>query len=381
MRLPEFIESNIEPILAEWERFARSLPLGAHMSAKELRDDAEDLLRRTVADMRSAQTGDEQQAKSEGRGESSDHSDRLDRSSSAHAKERAAAGFNLVALISEYRALRASVLRLWRQSQPLPAPSDLDDLTRFNESIDQSLSVAVNSFVETMDLSRQMFLAILGHDLRGPLNAMTMSTELLRRTSPPESEAYGLTDLLRSSTASMGRIVNDLLDFTSTALGGVMPISPVEMDLTVLCADVVAEIRAGHPHCKISYERGGEISGLWDPGRLRQVLSNLLENAVHHGDKGCVIELSAGVEGEDAVLRVTNSGPPIAPAILATLFDPLTRARSAQGRRKGSMGLGLYIARQVVTSHGGTIDVTSTADKGTTFTVRLPRKARSRERG
>ncbi len=141
MRLSEFILSHTESILAEWEAFARGIwPAGAAADPAELRDHAEAILRATVADMHSAQTAAEEAAKSAGEGEESAHSDELDNASDEHGVGRIESGFKLVELIAEYRALRASVLRLWRQSEPDPQPQDLDDITRFNESMDQSLA-------------------------------------------------------------------------------------------------------------------------------------------------------------------------------------------------------------------------------------------------
>src|SRR3954471_14405545 len=113
----------------------------------------------------------------------------LDGASDVHAVGRVNSGFDLLEVVAEYRALRASVLRLWRASAPGPDERDIDDVTRFNESIDQSLTMAVASYTRRVERSRQMFLAILGHDLRGPLNAMTMSADLLTLTGGLNAEA------------------------------------------------------------------------------------------------------------------------------------------------------------------------------------------------
>ena len=179
MRLADFILANVEPILAEWEAFARGIWPGAKTDPLTLRDHAEDILRATARDMKSAQTTAQQSDKSKGEGDAGAGSESLDGASDVHAVGRVASGFDLLAVVAEYRALRASVIRLWRESSPDPDRRDLDDLTRFNESIDQSLTEAVRSYTERVDRSRQMFLAILGHDLRNPLNSVTMSAALL----------------------------------------------------------------------------------------------------------------------------------------------------------------------------------------------------------
>src|SRR4051794_5434702 len=182
MRLADFILSNVEPILVEWEAFARSISPGATMNKLALRDHAADILRATARDMMQWQSATQQSDKSKGHGDAGRKSDRLNGASAVHAVERVGSGFDLMEVVAEYRALRASVIRLWRESAPDADERDLADVTRFDEAIDQSLTKAVSSYTEHVDRSRQMFLAILGHDLRNPLNAMMMSAEGLRAT-------------------------------------------------------------------------------------------------------------------------------------------------------------------------------------------------------
>ncbi|MCA1659107.1 MAG: PAS domain S-box protein, partial [Verrucomicrobiaceae bacterium] len=161
MRLADFISANIEPILAEWEVFARVIWPDASGGATDpatLRDDAEDMLRAAVTDMRSDQTDAQQSDKSKGRGDDSPHQARVDRVSLMHGSDRHGSGFDLPAIIAEYRALRASVIRLWSESHPDPDLSDLKDLTRFNESIDQSLTEAVLAYSKLVERERQAAL-------------------------------------------------------------------------------------------------------------------------------------------------------------------------------------------------------------------------------
>src|SRR4051812_27936513 len=158
MRLADFILANIEPILREWEKFARSLAPGSEMEVLALRDDAEAILRASTRDMQTAQTVTQQVNKSKGQGGAGGSaSNRLDGPSSIHGLERVAAGFSLVEVVSEYRALRASVLGLWRKSEPSPDVKDLGDITRFNEAMDQSLAMAVASYTDRVDRSRRCF--------------------------------------------------------------------------------------------------------------------------------------------------------------------------------------------------------------------------------
>lgn len=380
MRLPDFILANIEPILAEWEVFARSIWPGPATDPATLRDHAEDILRATASDMMSAQTATQQSDKSKGDGDAGVHSVRVDRASVLHGAGRVQSGFNLLALVSEYRALRATVIRLWRESAPNPDGRDLNDLTRFNESIDQSLAEAARTYTEAVDRSRQMFLGILSHDLRAPLNAIIMSANVLSLTSELDVESSGLASGISSSAVAMARMVNDLLDFTGAGLGAAMPLSPVAMDLEKLCQEVVQESRAADPTGDVRFQAKGELTGEWDAARLRQVVSNLLGNAMQHGGGAGPIELSASAEASHVLLVVRNGGPPIPSDALPTIFDPLVRVSSPEPqkqRRRGSIGLGLYIAREVAIAHGGDIHVKSSEQAGTVFTVRLPRRRAS----
>ena len=188
MRLAEFIVANMEPILAEWEAFARSLLPGAKMTILDLRDDAESILRATARDMQSAQSLQQQASKSKGNGGAGGaESDAMDDASSLHGVERVGSGFHITDVVSEYRALRASVLRLWRESLPQPNLNDIDDITRFDESMDQSLAKAVSSYSKRVDQSRQMFLAILSHDLRNPRIASAWPHNLSRGRKTPRT--------------------------------------------------------------------------------------------------------------------------------------------------------------------------------------------------
>jgi signal transduction histidine kinase len=380
MRLAEFILANVEPILAEWESFARSIwPGAAQTDPAELRDHAAELLRATVDDMRSAQSSAQQSDKSRGRGGAGGaDSEHLNDVSELHAAGRAVSGFDLPAVVSEYRALRASVCRLWRESIPQPDVNDLADLTRFNESIDQSLTKAIRGYSHRIDRSRQMFLAILGHDLRNPLNAIALSAEALAAGGRLDESDREMAAHVADGAVEMGRMIADLLDFTAATLGVRMPVRPAAIDLKDLCGEVIREMRVAHPDCTIGFRAAGEFAGEWDRARLRQVVSNLLANACQYGGDAWGVEVMLAGHGPDeVVLTVHNDGAAIPRDVLPTIFDPLVRGGPpdpAKRHRRGSLGLGLYIAREVVTAHGGTIDVSSSDPAGTTFTVRLPRR-------
>ena len=378
MRLADFILRNIEPILVEWEAFARSVWPGVEKDPRELRDHAADILRATAWDMKSAQSAAQQSDKSKGEGAEGAPSHRVDGASDVHAIGRVRSGFDLMKVVAEYRALRASVIRLWRESRPSPDLRDLEDLTRFNESIDQSLTEAVRSYTERVDQSRQMFLAILGHDLRNPLHSIMMSADALAQPGQRDADPTRITSRISASVNAMAAMINDLLDFTGTGLGAAMPLSPAAMDLRSLCREVIDEMQAAYPTRALGFHpHGDDFSGEWDAARLRQVVSNLLGNALQHGGEDGPVDLTISAAGPNVDIAVRNEGPPIPHDALGPIFDPLVRGTSPElqtQRRPGSIGLGLYIAREVATAHGGTIGVTSSADAGTVFPVRLPRR-------
>jgi len=375
VRLAEFILANVEPILGEWEVFARSIGAGENLDQLALRDHAGKILEATARDMRSPQTAAERAQKSKGQ-ENAPESSGLDGASDLHAIDRLSLGFDMLEVMSEYRALRASVLRLWHESAPDPHERDLDDLTRFNESIDQSLSKAVASYAKRVNQARDMFLAILSHDLRNPLGAIAMSAQLLPTVIDDKAEVLECGRMVSRSAEVMEHMISDLLDYTRTRLGTGMPVDPAPLDLETLGRELYDEFRASHPKRKMIFQASGDLHGQWDYDRLRQAISNLLGNAIQHGSAEFPIRLSLGSEGSFVFIAVHNGGEPIPAGELPRVFDPLIRGSSVDRPRKnrpGSIGLGLYIAREVAKSHHGRIDVVSSGGEGTTFTIRLPR--------
>ena len=377
MRLAEFILDNVEPILTEWDAFARSLAPGMKMTKLALRNDAEAMLRATARDMQSSQDLDQQASKSKGQGGAGGaESDQLDHASTLHGAARMGSGFDIIEVVSEYRALRATVLRLWHESHPKLDIDDINDITRFNEAIDQSLAEAVGSYTTRVDQSRHMFLAILGHDLRNPLNCIRMATQVVSRTANQDPKSANALSLIETNTEAITRLIRDLIDFASTGLGSAMPLTHSAVDLEKLCREVFDGFCLAYPQIKLRFHPDDNLTGDWDAARLRQVVSNLMGNALQHGAPEGPVDLSVTSAGSTVVLSVHNEGPPIPPEMLATIFAPLMRhtiSESAAPRVPGSIGLGLYIVREIVVAHGGTVEVASTADAGTTFTVRLPR--------
>lgn len=378
MRLPDFILANVEPILIEWEAFARSISAGELLDKPALRDHAEAILQATVRDMKSLQSVAQRTTKSRGERRFGMDSNALDDASDMHALDRLGLGFDLLEVMSEYRALRASVLQLWHDSSPVIDKQDVDDLTRFSESIDQSLVKAIASYTRRVDQARDMFLAILSHDLRNPLNSIAMTAHLVPHLTDDPDEALECSLTLARSVTVMERMISDLLDYTRTRLGAGMPVTPAPLDLSELSQELFEEFRGVHPDREIQYRAEGDLHGLWDSDRIRQAISNLIGNAIQHGSVDTPVTISLRGEATDVIIEVHNGGDPIPAGELPRIFDPLVRGSSAENPRKnrpGSIGMGLYIAREVARSHGGRLDVFSTAEKGTSFTMHIPREA------
>ena len=374
MRLADFIEANCESILAEWVEFAKSSgPAGKGMDVAALRDHALEMLNAIVADLKTPQTGAEQVEKSKGNADSPDTE--TDTAAEVHGAGRAESGFSLGEMVSEYRALRASVIRLWTEANgSLTRGSDLEDLMRFNEAIDQALAESITRYTADLDHSKEMFLAILGHDLRTPLGAVIMSAEFMLDMGELTEPHLTLTTRIARSGRRMNRMVGDLLDFTRSRLGSGVPITRAPMDMEKMARQTVDEISAANPESVLKVSMSGNLQGNWDCARITQVLANLLGNAAQHGTPRTMISLTARGELKEVVLQVHNRGTPIPPADIPMLFSPFKRlANPGDGGNNGSLGLGLYIVERIVTAHGGSIDVNSSDTGGTFFTVRLPR--------
>ena len=363
MSLSAFIRDHHEEIISEFAVFARTLmPPGAEMTEAELRDHAEEILTAVVDDMSIAQSTDEQSHKSQGRGSAKT----MRASGALHADDRIRHGFTFRSVLAEFRALRATVLRLYEES----GASDLTEVRRFNEAIDEALTESMTRFAVQTDLFRDQFIGILSHDLRTPLGAITTGAALLAVPEDNPAAAKPVVTRIMNSAQRMERMIGDLLDVTRARLGGSMPLKRRAADLQQVCEEAMIEIRAGQPDAVVRLHAGGDLRGEWDADRLAQVVSNLIGNAIQHGD-GTPVTLTAHGNGDSVTLTVHNGGPPIPPDVLPFVFEPLARGRGESAGH--SIGLGLFIARAIVLAHGGDIQVSSSSDAGTTFTVSLPR--------
>lgn len=348
-------------------------PRAALLSVDELKDHAKVVMQAVAIDMATLQSATEQHEKSWGSAENAKYS-RVWETSRQHAQHRFEQGFTLPQMVSEYRALRASVIHRWTAQLGGADAGQLAELTRFGEAIDEGLTEAIAWYSKRLDDSRNMMIGILAHDLRNPLGAVRMSAEYLRRDDRRQDGALRAVTRIVSSSERMTSYVNDLLDFTQTLLGAGLPITRSAIDLAAWAEEVVDEIRAAHPTAEVHLVVLDTLSGQWDQARLSQLLSNLVTNAIIHGDAYQPITVTSNASADGATIEVHNHGTAIEAADLPTLFQPLMQDRSHRERRSGSsgLGLGLHIAREIAYAHGGRIEVVSDVGSGTTFKVWLP---------
>ena len=372
MRLADFIIENLEPILQAWEDFARTIQTpGADLNRIDLRDHAEQMLRAIAQDLRSAQTAQEQIDKAQGLAPQDEDQSPAE----THAVTRLMAGFSIDQMVSEYRALRTSVLSQWLQQVKHGTPLDIDDMNRFHEAIDQALTESIASYSRAVEASRNVFLGILGHDLRTPLGAILLGADMLRRSEEVGKRGNKVAGQIYTSVQRASQIVGDLLDLTRCQMGPGIPVKRVDIDLAPICERIVEEMRSFHPHAQLKYETTASALGTFDGARMEQVFSNIIGNAVQHGDARLPITVRLAVSDGSLVFTVHNQGEPIPEDVLPFIFNPMGRFSQRSVIEHGpaeGLGLGLFIASEIVAAHEGSIDVTSTSQWGTEFRVMVP---------
>jgi len=245
----------------------------------------------------------------------------------------------------------------------LGASTDISDEMRLREELAQAV-----------DFSDRM-VAILGHDLRNPLGAILASAGLLRDKGLSPS-LCGTTERIERAARRMSEMIATLLDFTQVRGNRRLPVSIAPADLAEVARAVIDELRTSHPDRVITLATRGDARGLWDAARMGQVISNLVGNALTHGAADAPVSVDIDADGDDLTLRVHNQGPPIASELVPKLFDPFRRGGDERAGSRRGLGLGLFIVKQIVLAHAGNVAVESTSRAGTTFIVRLPRRAK-----
>jgi signal transduction histidine kinase len=377
VKLSAFITTHLDDILREWKDVAvRREPRVEQEALATLYDQLGELLRAVARGLDAPPKDEAAKAELVAHG---DARDRIETVGKEHGADRAEQGFPLSLVISEFPLLRSCVARLWLRSTPSLSPEDSEDLVRFNEAIDLALTESVSKFVERVNRSKEMFVGILGHDLRNPLSAIIMSAKLMLELGE-EQQNKELAKRIVAIGERTNHMVADLLEFTRSRLGDRIPIARHDVDLEPVIREAADELTRSHPGRSVHIEVAGNLHGSWDDRRLIQALVNLLGNAADHGAADAPISVSAKGENGEIAIAVHNEGEPIPAARLEHIFEPLVQLASRKqdrgDRSPSHLGLGLYIAKEIVAGHDGRIDVESSAERGTTFTIHLPRVPR-----
>jgi len=375
MKLSSFIEAHHEEILEAWDGNAfRPVPRPQGVNFAPLREHLGELLQAIARDLEAAGPGGEGPQPTQERAAWVN----VNAVAKKYGAGRQHHAIALKQMVPEFPALRVSATRLWLQSLTSVTARDLDDLIRFDEGIDVALSRSVAEFMDQLNHSRETFLGILGHDLRDPLSTIVTAARLMLEEGFDESKMPDLAGRIVRTGERMHHLIVDLLDFTRTRIGGQMPIRRQETDLGRTVRNVADEFASAHRERPVHINVSGDLKGKWDEKRMGQAIGNLLANAVHHGAEDKPIDVSASADDREVEIAVHNEGPPIPKERRNRLFEPMnaTGPRGAPGRGKGHLGLGLYIANAIVSGHKGRIDVDSSSERGTTFTIHLPRDDR-----
>lgn len=379
MRLADFILQYKQAILEEWDVFARTNePAASGMDSKALRNHAAQMLDAIARDIGQLQSREQVHAKSQARGARS----KEDSAATIHGEARLLSGFTIDQLLAEYRALRASVLRLWADHEQAGLEMDVGDIVRFNEAVDQAVAESVARYSRMINHSQHLFLAILGHDLRNPLNTTVVASQLLLNSATLAPEHGAIATKIHSSGMRMSKLVDDLIDYTRTHLGASLPMEQAEADMAVIVHSAADELRIARPERPIDVTVEGNTAGNWDESRITQVCSNLIGNALQHSPDASPVSIRIKGDAGQVSVAIHNVGNPIEAEAISVIFDPLVRVGGRKARVNGadtSLGIGLYIAKTIVEAHGGTISASSSDADGTTFTFSLPTTPAARQ--
>jgi signal transduction histidine kinase len=285
-----------------------------------------------------------------------------------HALQRLGFGVSVSTLLDEYSALREVLLH--HLLRAVPAGGDPADILEIERMLDLSISESIRMFAAQRDEVRQQLIGVLGHDLRGPLQALLGGAEKILRQPGCGVPAHAhAAAAIRNTAERMSRLIADIIDFTLGQLGRAIPAFPVVCDMGEVCREVVDELRVAHPDRMLSVVTEGNLIGSWDRDRVVQAISNLVSNALIHGSDPITLRAFEDPDREAVTTEVHNAGPPIPAELIPHLFDAYRRGKPAGN----GLGLGLYIVQQIAHAHGGACTVRSSEREGTTFSIRWPR--------
>jgi len=269
-------------------------------------------------------------------------------------------GMGLETLTRELSKLRVVIVR-----ELLAAVPAGESLVRLLQAMDSAIDGAIRRYATRREEVRERFIGILGHDLRDPLSTVIISARTLASNQHLEREHRLTASRIVRACNRMQRMINDVLDFARGHLGSGIPAYPMANDMGDICRAATDEMIAAHPQRAIHIKTRGDLHGTFDRDRVHQAITNLLSNAIHHGE-GAIDVLVHG--GDEIVTEVTSHGPPIPESLRDQIFDPFAHSDSSAG-----LGLGLYIVHQIAIAHGAHCEVVSDDDV-TTFRIRWPRR-------
>ncbi len=278
----------------------------------------------------------------------------------------------------EFRLRRPDGSYLWHLGRALAVRDSKGRIVKwFGTNTDIDEVKCARDELERRATFEQQLIGIVSHDLRDPLNAIGLAASLLRTAGPLDDKQSKLLTRIDTASDRAGRLIRDLLDFTSSRFTGTIPIRPADANFREIVDQVMGEMRILHPLRSATIAHEGSQNGRWDTDRISQVVTNLVGNAFQHSTEGSEIVVKTCGEPSSVSLEVKNASAPISESDRARLFSPFERGVEAAQRRGRSVGLGLFIADQIVKAHEGMIELSSTAE-GTTFRVVLPRHPRER---
>jgi len=376
--LADLLEHRRELIIRRWADRVRATDLvDSHLSTPALHDSLPDFLVQVAAALR-------RHGPQDASGQPPAAAEDVARE---HGRQRYRVGFDLRTLVIEYDVLREVLFDAIDESGlPLRiadvrvlcaafARGITEAVDQFSQERDHDLEIGAAERERASEFERQL-IAIVSHDLRSPLAAILLAAEAAVRRGALDEKICRLLLRIQTGAHRATRLINDLLDFTHERKSGRIPVRPQEVSLRTLVQESIDEAATMYPERIIEYACDEPIAARVDPDRIAQVLSNLLTNALKFSPPSTVVRVSTRVIGEvdAAVIEVHNWGPPIPPHRRSSIFEAFERGDPSTQTR-ASLGLGLHISRQIVLAHGGTIDVCSSAEGGTTFTCTLPRKS------
>jgi signal transduction histidine kinase len=342
-----YLREHLGTITADWEQAVRQrVPAIRPLSRPALLDHMPELLDSLASwidgDRHAAQRG-------------------FDALASGHAEQRLGIGVDIETLSIEYSVLRQVL------GEHL-AGQDPAELVRAHAGLDEAITQSITRYVVARDQIRERFVSVLGHDLRSPLSAIQMAATNLSGIEGLGARERRLVGTVQRSGLRMQRLIEDVIHFARIHLGRGMPAEPTRCDLGEIAQQAVDELHTVHPGRDLRIALAGDLAGTWDRDRVFQAISNLIGNAIQHGDDPVEVTVAEEPGGRAVLLQVANRGGRLPPEELHRLFDPFR----AGARSSAGLGLGLYIVQQIAHAHGATCEITAEGDR-TIFSIRWPR--------